>query len=402
MGLDVVLNSGERGDAWYAARVMPSVLAAKHSYKYVLLDLSPNAKPEDLHNAVRSVFGGDPDYWFSSTSNQHMGQEGYYTYCALFNTTVADVLLTDSTCTISVYTSDGSAADLAKKLMELIPRQTIDEKEGANKIPVAFWHWDATTGADDRLRDIECPSWEEIRQNYTEAARAELDWVMNLEKPDESGKIIIWTGPPGTGKTYAIRALAREWAERAGAIVELVLDYDHMFERADYMHSVLLEDRTAFRLQDRMVSRSARALRSIFGERQAPLKWSERGQPLRLIVIEDGASLFSTNCRNKDGFARFLNVSDGIVGQGLRTVFLLTANEHIEGIDSAVLRSGRCLQQLYFPKFSQDEARSWIGARGGNPDLARLEHSLADLYALLGGRDTGKDVADLGGAKVGF
>jgi len=38
-----------------------------------------------------------------------------------------------------------------------------------------------------------------------------LGGVMRSFRPGQGGRLLLWTGPPGTGKTYALRTLAWEW-----------------------------------------------------------------------------------------------------------------------------------------------------------------------------------------------
>ena len=132
-------------------------------------------------------------------------------------------------------------------------------------------------------------------------------------------------GEPGTGKTTAIRSMAREWAGRAR--FQVVLDPDIVFSRSSHLMSVIMDD-----------SRNERP------------EW-------RVLVIEDADELLREDAKTRVGQAlsRLLNLGDGILGQGLRVIVLITTNEPIQRLHPALLRPGRCLDEIEFRKFTAAE-----------------------------------------------
>src|SRR4051812_20031481 len=84
-----------------------------------------------------------------------------------------------------------------------------DEPSDATRVPVTFWASAPGLPLNPRRR-IDAPSWRDIRSNYAEPTRTALDALMEATEPGPGG-LILWHGEPGTGKSYALRSLAREW-----------------------------------------------------------------------------------------------------------------------------------------------------------------------------------------------
>jgi hypothetical protein len=86
------------------------------------------------------------------------------------------------------------------------------------------------------------------------------------------------------------------------------------------------------------------------------------------------------------GLSRFLNVVDGLIGQGLRILVLVTTNEELRRLHPAVARPGRCAANVQFTPLAAHEAEEWLRAPGvaGETDGRR---TLASLYAQLEGLD---------------
>ena len=97
-----------------------------------------------------------------------------------------------------------------------------------------------------------------------------------------------------------------------------------------------------------------------------------------LLVVEDADELLRADARSAPGQAlsRLLNLADGFIGQGLDVLILLSPNERLGGLTPAVSRPGRCLSEIQFPRFSRQEAASWLG-RELPTDVA--DASLAEL-----------------------
>lgn len=249
----------------------------------------------------------------------------------------------------------GRSPEYTRETEQLIRQWFPEVTSASDGLPVIFWGY-GPYGPQSFRRVLETSSLSEMLGNYTESVKGALQELSTLIADQQvSGKLILWTGDPGTGKSWALRGLARDW--RDWCDLHYILDPEHLFgEHADYLIRILLGD-----------------------ENQN--KW-------RLVVLEDTGELLSRDAKTRSGqgFSRLLNVCDGLIGQGLKTLVLITTNEELSGIHSAVTRSGRCLANIHFAPLTEREARQWIADAGLSPSVEIPDPAtLANLYALSSG-----------------
>jgi len=245
--------------------------------------------------------------------------------------------------------TDLEAVPRLRTVVEAFLPPESDDPEYAKFI---FWSLDVHLRAHSNTRRLHVPSWNSVAQNYPSNVRTELDKLAKATTFNR-GRLIVWHGPPGGGKTYALRALAAEW--HSWCQFEYVTDPESFFGSARYMLQILLEDGLA-------------------------------SQGWRAIVLEDSGEYIAADAKHGtgQGLSRLLNLVDGLIGQGLNILLILTTNEDIATFHPAVTRPGRCVTQVEFRPFSPEEAQQWLGSHDVEV-ASRGSMLLSDLFALKDG-----------------
>lgn len=239
----------------------------------------------------------------------------------------------------------------------------VAQDDGVVRVPITFWT-NSAFGPQRRLRMIEAASWEAIEENYPDEVHAELATLMDTFAPGKTGQLLLWQGPPGTGKTWALRALASHW--RSWAEFNYITDPDAFFvDEPIYMLDVLLSD--SYEAIDEPSG-------DLYTANDPDGKW-------RVLILEDTGELLSAKAKEKygQGLSRLLNVVDGMIGQGLRVLCLVTTNDELGELNPAVLRPGRCASQIVFRPFTGAEAEAITGTEWTADAV-----SLAEIYAARG------------------
>lgn len=255
-------------------------------------------------------------------------------------------------CEIAVAGTDGDAVDV---VTDAIVAALRDPEPDADEVPIRFWAHSIGAPLSPRRR-IAAPTWQEIRANYAVPARGSLDDLMAATEPG-SGGLLLWHGEPGTGKSYALRALAREW--RGWCDTHFITDADAFLGgQTSYLLNALLRSERDSGPDDR---------------------W-------RLIVLEDAGELLAADARAVAGQAlsRLLNLTDGLLGAGLRAIVLVTTNEPLGRMHPAVVRPGRTWAEVEFAALPVSEANAWLEMHGLDTRVERRT-TLAELFALADG-----------------
>lgn len=249
---------------------------------------------------------------------------------------------------------------LAEEVAQAILKQDVRPTAGEDRVHVGFWTH-TSHGPSRRVRRVRAPAWHEIRPNYSSPAATGIDELLARTSVPVFGRLVLLHGPPGTGKSTVLRALAREWA--SWCRTEHIVDPERLFGDSSYLLNVLLEEDS---------------------QRDFPEDDGDKVRPGRLLVLEDCDELIRAQAKDRTGQAlsRLLNVTDGLIGDGLGILVCITTNERLDRLHPAVVRPGRCLANIEVPPLSRAEAAAWLDGDGNG--LPASGATLAELYVRRG------------------
>lgn len=253
----------------------------------------------------------------------------------------------DARVTVSA-TSPELAAEVGTKIQADGPTRNVND----SVVDMRFWyesrdemHWS--------INAVDTPAWQEISMNYPSPTGASLQSLMSTEPnalKGAAGRLLVWHGVQGTGKTFAIRALVQAWNRWCEP--HYLCDIAVTLKEPDRLLQVLLK--APSRGPDGQLSR-----------------W-------KLVIAEDVDRYLDARAPEPLALDRLLNATDGLLAQSSNALVLLTMNAEPHRLNQALVRPGRCLSVTEFRTFPRAEAKRWLDGATPGPG-ERL--SLADLFA---------------------
>jgi SpoVK/Ycf46/Vps4 family AAA+-type ATPase len=160
---------------------------------------------------------------------------------------------------------------------------------------------------------------------------------------------IVFNGPPGTGKSFYIRKLIKDYYITHENIVK---------------NDKILEDEDELSYYNKLMGRHSADIDKLFVYIPTNLshlfsdpiftsmlqdKASEYSKGL-VIILEDAEKLIGSrdDMGSGNGVSALLNMSDGILNDIISTQFIFTYNTDTDNIDDAILRPGRLLAKKTF------------------------------------------------------
>ncbi len=257
--------------------------------------------------------------------------------------------------------------ELMDKLLTLLPPL---KAKADNIIPITYWAL-AGGNAVRRVRYGTVPIWNEsLALNYAGSTRDKLTSLMAMRPPIVAGRMLLWHGVPGTGKSYMVRTLAQNWGK--WCVVHYIVDPERFLGDANYMLSVIFDNEEEKAEEQPALTGSAPSQVEVSAERKH-----------QLIIMEDANEFLGVDAKERTGqsLSRLLNMADGLVGQELNLIILITTNEPIEKIHPAIKRHGRCLSNIEFGTLSAEESEAWLKEHDAAMEGSLEDLTVAELYA---------------------
>lgn len=243
-------------------------------------------------------------------------------------------------------------------------------------VEIRMWHSTGRGSWESQLRSIEVRP---VAQSDRGMGRAARRAVRRVRSAGPSGGVHVWHGPPGCGKTTAIRSLAQAWCGET--TLEIILDPTAFLAEPAYMMKVL----------------KARPARRTF--EVDPVKPRTEG---RVLVLEDAGEVLTADAgaRVGNGMSRLLNLTDGMFGDRDRPSIIITTNEPVGKLHPALVRPGRCRSIIEFGPLDPEEARAWLARQGCTDEVVEGPMTIAELAALA--EDADVDHATMDASPLGF
>jgi hypothetical protein len=222
-------------------------------------------------------------------------------------------------------------------------------------VPVGQVHAIVNYGGHLRLSSIGTAGIELKRNNYSKEVLAGYDHVVeDLKAESPTGRVSIFEGSPGTGKTFLVKSLLLDLPDAAFILV------------------------------------SPDMVATLSGPELLPLlvnhRYSHSTGPIILVLEDSDKCLVKRAADNMSSIQALLNLGDGILGSMLDIRIIATTNATKLDIEPAILRPGRLSARVEVKELSSDFAinlfKSLVPGKELHYELKNgKDHSLAEVYS---------------------
>jgi hypothetical protein len=233
------------------------------------------------------------------------------------------------------------------------------------------------------------------RDNYRPEVLKSFDKIVeDLKSKDPLGRLAIFSGPTGTGKTYLVRALldtlpnvmflllpSNMTSSMSGPEILAALISASEDNKCDCPACSDKEDNDWVPF-DQFYTKP--------GQPELPHISNHSKQRTIALVIEDADNcLVNRESENVSAISAVLNLSDGIIGNCLDLRIICTTNQDVGRIDSALLRRGRLSQHIEVNLLDVDHAQKVYQKVGGTLEQKwdKKFYALSDVYAMAKNRE---------------
>lgn len=251
------------------------------------------------------------------------------------------------------YECDETSAhrDFFRKIHEEITENSEKENKERNK----FFIFSLGQRGDLRIDQIEMPVFSFTESNYSKITRESYAYVLKeLPENNPNGRIVIVSGPPGTGKTYLVRSFI---SESENCCVILVPNTMITGLESPQLLTTLVNFK-----EENMIE----------------------GEKIVFVIEDADVALGSRKDHVGDvlSVTSILNLSDGIIGDSLGVRVIATTNlENVE-FDEAITRPGRLLKHIEIGRLDPIEAsEAFEKITEGRKHIFMEPKTLAEIYA---------------------
>jgi len=200
-----------------------------------------------------------------------------------------------------------------------------------------------------------------------------------IKKLDTTSKgNIVFNGPPGTGKSFYIRKLIKDYYLKH----EIKIKTDDEGDDLDF-YDMIHDKYDIGKLFVYIPTNLAHLFSDPTFTSMLQDKASDYSKGL-VIILEDAEKLLASrdDIGSGDGVSALLNMSDGILNDIISTQFIFTYNTETEKIDKAILRPGRLMAKKTFDNLPAHKANA-LALKIGIDKTFYEDTSLAIVFAEL-------------------